>query len=192
MISDFCLFSNYWTKMGLSCSPMCQKESCQSFLMRILFSLLSWLLSGEWLCSVPRKEPPRVPCGRVVRCTFTGTQSHSGTGLNWSMVCTLCMTPISHLYDLIVVIPMIFTDVDLDHLFFLEESCPYPTNHSLLSRAAKWKLKRCKGLLGAVPMGEFHAVWMWSCQKACISSRGDCDCPIRSVCVVYFKTSFAN
>lgn len=56
MISAFCSFSNYWTKTGISCSPMRQKESCQSFLMRILFSLLSWLLSVEWLCSVPNKQ----------------------------------------------------------------------------------------------------------------------------------------
>ena len=56
LISDFCSFSNYWTKMKILCSPMCQKESCQSLLMRILFSLLSWLLSVEWLCSVPNKE----------------------------------------------------------------------------------------------------------------------------------------
>lgn len=163
-------------------------------LLTAVLTPVSWMTLH---CSQERAQCSRASdrgfhCGRVVRCTFIGAQSHSGTGLNWNMVCTLCMTPILHLYDLIVVKLMIFTDVDLDHLFFLEENCPYPTNHSLLSRAAKWKLKRCKGLLGTLPMGEFHAVWMWSCQKACMSSRGDCDCPIRSICVVYFKTSFAN
>lgn len=73
------------------------------------------------------------------------------------MVCTLCMTPILHLYDLIVVKLLIFTDVDLDHLFFWRKVVvnlgPYPTGQSLLSRAAKWKLKWCEGLLGGREQG---------------------------------------
>lgn len=69
---------------------------------------------------------PGLHCRRVVRCTFTGAQSHSGTGLNWNMVCTLCMTPILHLYDLIVVKLLIFTDVDLDHLFFWRKTVLIP------------------------------------------------------------------
>lgn len=119
IISGFCLFSIYWTKMGLSCSPMCPKESCQSFLMRILFSLLSWLLSLSDFAVLPRKTTAQQSEGSAagVLC-FHRAQSHSETGLNRIMVCTLCMTPILHLYDLIVVKLMIFTDVDLDHLGF--------------------------------------------------------------------------
>lgn len=85
-------------------------------------------------------------------CTFTGAQSHAGTGLSWNMVCTLCMTPILHLYDLIV-----GKTADIYRCGFGPSFCggrkvvvnfgPYPKYHSLLPRAAKWKVKRCGGLL---------------------------------------------
>lgn len=74
--------------------------------------------------TMQQRPQPRVPLQARYGCSFMGAQSHSGTGLNWSMVCTLCMTPISHLYDLIVVKLMIFTDVDLDHLLFFGGKLP--------------------------------------------------------------------
>lgn len=90
-------------------------------------------------------------------CTFTGAQSHPGTGLSWNMVCTLCMTPV-----ITPLWPYSSKTADLYRCgfgpsFFWRQVVvnlgPYRTNHSLPSRAAKRKLKQCEDLLGGHAQG---------------------------------------
>lgn len=164
MISHFCSFSNYWTKMGISCSPICQKESCQSFLMRILFSLLSWLLSLEWLCTVPNKQH--------------NTANHIDWGLHYMCVVHLyfhrgsksCRDRTQLKYGMYSMHDAYITPLwpysgKTDYLyrcgfgpsFFWRKVVvnlgPYPTNHLRLSRAAKRTLKRCEDLPGGHAQG---------------------------------------
>lgn len=110
------------------------------------------------------------------------------------------MTPILHLYDLIVGEKkklLIFTDVDSDHLFggrkVVANLGPYPMCHLLLFRAAKWRLKRSKGRQRG-PHTEVNFM-LFECDlaKKPVCLAGETVTVLEGVlCVVYLKTSFAN
>lgn len=107
---------------------MCWKESHQSCSWGH-FLLLPWLLSAEWLCSIPNKQHNaakpywlRASLNVLCICTHWGSKSR-GDRTRLNMVCTLCMTPILHLYDLIGGKLLIFSDVGSDCFFFLEQRC---------------------------------------------------------------------
>lgn len=127
--------------------------------MRILFSMLSWLLSVEWLCSVPNKQH--------------NTANHIDWGLHYKCVVHLyfhrgskscrdrtqlknCVYSMHDAY-ITPLWPYSGKTADLYRRgfgpsFFWRKAVvnlgPYPTNCSLLSRAAKWKLKWLWGLSG--------------------------------------------
>lgn len=181
---------------------MCWKESHQSCSWGH-FLLLPWLLSAEWLCSIPNKQHNaakpywlRASLNVLCICTHWGSKSR-GDRTRLNMVCTLCMTPILHLYDLIGGKLLIFSDVGSD-CFFLSgakvyESGPYATHRMLLPRTARGGWGGAWAVQG--PCTEVNLM-LSECflakKPVCMPSRGDRGCSIRSVCVVYFTTSFAN
>lgn len=158
---------------------MCWKESHQSCSWGH-FLLLPWLLSAEWLCSIPNKQHNaakpywlRASLNVLCICTHWGSKSR-GDRTRLNMVCTLCMTPILHLYDLIGGKLLIFSDVGSDCFFFWSKGvwiwslCHTP--HAP-AQSSSWGLRRCVGCPGAMHGGEPHAVWMFPCQKACMYAK---------------------